>query len=223
MRRLLIVAGVNGAGKSTLYESQPELFNETQRVNADEISRKNNWDWNNDILNLKAMALALKKLKSLQNEHQSINFETTLAANKKSYLRIINKAHNEKYAVDLLYIGLNSADLAIKRVDHRVSLGGHGIPESRIRERYIKSLTNLQELIPKFDNVFVFDNTNTFKEIYIRKSGITKYRDYSSTKWFREIANKIDKPKVSKHLSENHNSNLELGDDFLTRNRGHSV
>lgn len=37
----IIVAGVNGAGKSTLYQTVPQLFQDTQRINADEILNKN--------------------------------------------------------------------------------------------------------------------------------------------------------------------------------------
>ena len=41
---LYIFAGVNGAGKSTLTQSQ---FNKVipYEINADEISRRNGWDW----------------------------------------------------------------------------------------------------------------------------------------------------------------------------------
>lgn len=41
----IIVAGVNGAGKSTLYQTIPEIFEHTQRINADEILNKNQGDW----------------------------------------------------------------------------------------------------------------------------------------------------------------------------------
>ena len=37
----IIVAGVNGAGKSILYQTIPEIFDHTQRINADEILKKN--------------------------------------------------------------------------------------------------------------------------------------------------------------------------------------
>lgn len=34
---MFVIAGVNGAGKSTLYEVHPELFSNTERINADEV------------------------------------------------------------------------------------------------------------------------------------------------------------------------------------------
>lgn len=40
-REYIIVADPNGAGKSALYRARPKLFAGSQRVNADEILRKN--------------------------------------------------------------------------------------------------------------------------------------------------------------------------------------
>lgn len=43
--KYVIVAGINGAGKSTLYRLQPELFENTTRINADEILKQMGGDW----------------------------------------------------------------------------------------------------------------------------------------------------------------------------------
>ncbi len=52
---LYIFAGVNGAGKSTLTQSQFNKVITYYKVNADEISRRNGWDWHDDSKNLSAM------------------------------------------------------------------------------------------------------------------------------------------------------------------------
>lgn len=52
---LYIFAGVNGAGKSTLIQSQFNKVITYYKVNADEISRRNGWDWHDDSKNLSAM------------------------------------------------------------------------------------------------------------------------------------------------------------------------
>lgn len=44
---MFVIAGVNGAGKSTLYEVHPELFSNTERINADEVLRQSGGDWRN--------------------------------------------------------------------------------------------------------------------------------------------------------------------------------
>lgn len=60
--KYIIVAGINGAGKSTLYRLQPELFSDTQRINADEILKNMGGNWRNPTDNLKAMREEIKIL-----------------------------------------------------------------------------------------------------------------------------------------------------------------
>ena len=62
---LYIFAGVNGAGKSTLTQSQ---FNKVvpYEINADEISRRNGWDWQDICLpyvGLSSAELAIERVK----------------------------------------------------------------------------------------------------------------------------------------------------------------
>lgn len=58
--------------------------------------------------------------------------------------------------------------MAKERVKTRVEKGGHGIPDEVIDRRYSKSLQNLEVLIPLFDSVELFDNTDEFQTIYKR-------------------------------------------------------
>lgn len=53
--RYIIVAGVNGSGKSTFYRAFLSYFINTQRINADEILRRNGGDWQKMSDNMKAM------------------------------------------------------------------------------------------------------------------------------------------------------------------------
>jgi predicted ABC-type ATPase len=61
--------------------------------------------------------------------------------------------------VRIWYVGLESADLHIARVRSRVAMGGHDIPEAKIRERYARSRMKLIELLPHLAELRVFDNT----------------------------------------------------------------
>ena len=64
------------------------------------------------------------------------------------------------YAVHLIYLCLPSADLAVGRVAERVRRGGHDVPESVIRRRYIKSLSNFFNLYRPFaDSWLMLDNS----------------------------------------------------------------
>ncbi|EFF61410.1 zeta toxin family protein [Enterococcus faecium] len=126
-RKYIIVAGINGAGKSTLYRARPELFTNTKRLNADEILQQLGGDWRKNSDNIKSMRLEVQQLHESLEKRKSIHVETILAGHAKSQLNLIDKAHQNGYEVTLLYVAVNSAETAIKRVNERVELGGHGV------------------------------------------------------------------------------------------------
>ena len=157
-----IFAGVNGAGKSTLYST---LLQENHdfgvRVNSDEIVISNGGDWRNKSDQAKAMKMAVKLIKDCMNKGSSFNQETTLTG--RSMVNNILKTKKLGYKIIMNYVGLNSPELAIQRVAHRVSMGGHGIPEEDIKRRYYVSLSKLKELMPLIDELYIYDNSKHMK------------------------------------------------------------
>ena len=152
-------AGVNGAGKSTLYSTLiQENYDFGVRVNSDEIVISNGGDWRNKSDQAKAMKMAVKLIKDCMNKGISFNQETTLTG--KSMINNILKAKKLGYKIIMNYVGLSSPELAIQRVAHRVSMGGHGIPEEDIKRRYYVSLSKLKELMPLIDELYIYDNSN---------------------------------------------------------------
>jgi len=57
------------------------------------------------------------------------------------------------------FCGLASPELHIARVRERVAMGGHDIPEAKIRERYPAALENLIALMPYLAWLQVYDNS----------------------------------------------------------------
>ena len=88
---------------------------------------------------------------------QDFVFETTLGGN--TIRELLKKAAAAGIEVHVLYVGLTTPELHIRRVRARVSRGGHDIPEARIRERYVNSKRNLIELLPSLTALKVFDNS----------------------------------------------------------------
>ena len=86
----------------------------------------------------------------------------------KSQLNLIDKAHQNGYEVTLLYVAVNSVKTAIKRVNERVESGGHGIPPETIKKRYSQSYNNLPAVAFKSDNVFIYDNSKRFVNVYTK-------------------------------------------------------
>lgn len=197
---LYMFAGVNGAGKSTLYSSidageRPEVKS-SRRANADEIARDNHWDWHDPVSNLKAMKIEVKNIHSFIANKQSFNMETTLASSKKTYVNILNLAKAQGFATHLLYVGVDSSEIAKERVKDRVSKGGHGVPDEIIDRRYSKSVRNLKLLIPLFDSVELYDNTDIFQTVYER-NGLKTVTFKTSIEWAQRSIS-ADKQAVKK-------------------------
>ena len=169
MKRYILIAGVNGAGKSTLYQINDNLKN-MPRINVDEIVKEFG-DWKNTKDIFKAGKIAVEKIEKYFDEGITFNQETTLCG--KSIISNIKKAKENGFKIEMHYVGLDSADIAKKRVAHRVSVGGHGIPEEDIEKRYVETFENLKEVLPMCDLVALYDNTEevAFRRIAIYKNG----------------------------------------------------
>jgi len=155
-----LFAGVNGAGKSTFFNA---LINENDfgfRINLDEIIRdKFNNEWSNVSAQFSAGRIAVKSISDCIKAGTSFNQETTLTG--VSVISNIKKAKAERFEIHLYYVGLDSAELSLHRVNLRKAKGGHGIPEEDIARRYSKSFENLKTILPLCDKVKLYDNSKT--------------------------------------------------------------
>ena len=60
----------------------------------------------------------------------------------------------------IYYFSLTSASLAVRRVNLRVAMGGHDVPEDTVHRRFGRSLNNFHSLyMPLADRWAVFDNS----------------------------------------------------------------
>ena len=161
MKRYVIFAGPNGAGKSTLYQTNIDFF-DMPRVNLDELVRSIG-SWKNPADTMKAGKMAVHLLKQYLNSDQSFNQETTLCG--RSIWRNIELAHKNGFYVEVYFVGVESAELAVERINQRVSAGGHGIPEKDVVRRYKESIDSLVRAIACCDEVNIYDNTTEFIKI----------------------------------------------------------
>ena len=156
---VIVVAGPNGAGKST---TAPYLLRDTlevaEFVNADTIALGLS-AFQPEAVAVTAGRIMLRRMRQLAEARRDFAFETTLAG--RSLAPWIAGLKRRGFRVHLLYLWLESADLAVSRVAERVRLGGHDVPELVIRRRYTKGLRNLFELyMPLADGWQVFDNSH---------------------------------------------------------------
>lgn len=183
MKTYVIFARVNGAGKSTLYQVSKEYY-QLPRVNVDEIVREiGSWKDKKDVA--KAGRIAVKMIKDYFAKGISFNQETTLCGH--SIIKNILDAKERGYYVDLNYVGLDSAKLAIERVKARVLSGGHGIPEEDVIRRYDESMRNLKSVFALCDRVRIYDNTESFVKIASFYNGICTDKASELPKWFMNL------------------------------------
>lgn len=186
MKKYILYAGVNGAGKSTLYQTT-KYKDKMLRINTDEILREFG-DWRNISDVMAAGKIAVKRMKQYFADGVTFNQETTLCG--KSAINSILKAKELGYIIELHYIGVDSVDIAKKRVQDRVEAGGHGIPEEDVERRYEESryeesFRNLSIIIPYCDLVALYDNTSQFRRFIIIKQGRVAVMSRNVPQWYK--------------------------------------
>ena len=157
-KEILIIAGPNGAGKTTFtfrylnLEARGIPF-----VNADLIASGLDPTVTGHA-DVQAGRLMLAELDRLAEEGVSFAFETTLSG--RGYLRKIRRWRGQGYYLTLVFLSLQSAEEAIKRVEQRVSRGGHHVPDDVVRRRYVGGHRNLHELYAReVDEWVEYDNS----------------------------------------------------------------
>lgn len=155
---VIVIAGPNGAGKST---TAPSLLRDTLQVsefvNADAIAGGLS-AFRPESVAFPAGRAMVERLRHLAKARADFAFETTLAS--RSFAPWLARLKRSGYDVHVLFLSLESPDLAVNRVAARVRLGGHDVPEGTVRRRYERGLWNLFGLyLALADSWQVFDNS----------------------------------------------------------------
>jgi predicted ABC-type ATPase len=162
--KLILIAGCNGAGKTTTAFKYLRTLNKAFNfVNADEIARGLN-PLNPESVALEAGRIQLKRIDDLLSSGESFAVETTLSS--KTMIQLVRRAKAQGYLFHLIFVYLNSADAAVKRVAFRVASGGHHIPEDVIRRRFVAGKQNfIKTFGPESDLLQLFNNSE--KEVVL--------------------------------------------------------
>lgn len=156
--RVVVLAGPNGAGKSTSAERLlRRAFRVDEFVNADVIASGLS-AFAPERAALAAGRVMLQRIRELAVANTSFAFETTLAS--RTFAPWLRDLKGSGYVVNLVFLWLLSADMALARVAERVRQGGHDVPEATIRRRYDAGLANFFSLYqPLADSWQLVDNS----------------------------------------------------------------
>lgn len=133
---MILLAGPNGAGKSTLYQTRVAPAFAGPFVNADVIQRDDLGD-DSPEASYRAAEMAADRRSKILSKGGDLATETVFSHPSK--LDLIREARARGYTVWVMHVGVDSPDLSVARVAHRVGTGGHAVPEAKIRERYERS------------------------------------------------------------------------------------
>ena len=156
-KRIFVIAGPNGAGKTTFAtEFLPNEAKCPVFVNADLIAAGLS-PFRPNLAAVRAGRLMLQQIGEHVRRGDSFAFETTLSG--RGHARRIPRWQTMGYRVKLLFLRLPTPEMAIARVAHRVSCGGHDVPNSVIIRRFSKGWRNFENVYrDQVDDWKLYDN-----------------------------------------------------------------
>lgn len=168
-----VIAGPNGAGKTTFAtEFLPKVIDCPQFLNADLIAAGLS-PLAPESQNLRAGRLLLERFHELAFQRSDFGFETTLSG--RTYWRLLSGLRKSGYRILAFFLWLPSAELAVARVANRVRQGGHDVPESDIRRRFVSGLANFTGRYQSlFDEWWIYNAAVFPPRVIVRNSGETE-------------------------------------------------
>lgn len=88
----------------------------------------------------------------------SFTFETVMSHISK--VEFLQEAKRQGFKTYLYYVSTVDPIINIARVQYRVSMGGHAVPEQKIVERYYRSINLLMQAVDASDRTYLFDNSS---------------------------------------------------------------
>lgn len=136
--KLLIIGGSNGSGKTTFanefLQHEPLIY-----LGADAIAYE--LDAKNPMKHaFQAGRLFSERLADHIECKTSLIIESTLSG--LSLKKHIQRAKEQGYRVELVYLFLDSTDLCNERIQERVAKGGHFVPPEDVKRRFYRSNFN---------------------------------------------------------------------------------
>lgn len=160
---LHVIAGPNGAGKSTLYERVLGPATKLQFINADVIAAEL-WPEDPAASAYEAASNAARQRKALLDARASFITETVFSHDSK--VQLVRSAVSAGYLV-ALHIVIVPEELAVARVLNRVDVGGHHVPEEKIRQRYARLWDLVAETVPIVETAVVYDNSRAARPLQV--------------------------------------------------------
>lgn len=158
---VMFFAGPNGSGKSTITRMAKTAG---QYINADDIKKATL------CTDLEAAQRAESLREAMIKNGEDFTFETVLSTERN--LNLLKKAKANGYFVRGIYVLTANPDVNVARINARVALGGHGVPEEKVRKRYDKALSLIPQIVEVCDILHIYDNTTVPFRIFKKRKDV---------------------------------------------------
>lgn len=157
-KNVYIIAGPNGSGKTTFATRfLPEHVKCPNFINADLIAQGLS-PFKPRLVAIKSGKLVLQQIKGFAERGVDFAFETTLSG--RLYVNLFSQLKKKGYTLHLFFLWIPNSNLAISRIKERVLEGGHNVPDSDVRRRFSRSISNFFNLYePLVNSWMLFDNS----------------------------------------------------------------
>ena len=180
MKTYTIIGGVNGVGKSSFTGVLKERSTDLGViVDVDRITAELG---GNALTGGKA---ALRKIRECIDKGVSFAQETTLSGYKTE--ATAKQVKDMGYHVRLFYIGLDSAEESISRIENRVKRGGHDIPSDDVVRRFASRWEAVAKVLPYCDEAEFYDNGNGFTLVAEYCNGELRTIGSRVPQWLEEL------------------------------------
>lgn len=142
MKNFTLIAGASGVGKTSLLG--------VLRAERTDIGIV--FDDEKDVLE--------KKIRGIIKDGRDFSLETTLYGDASK--RICQQAKEAGYNIRMYYIGLDTLDEILLRIQKRVEHGERSVPTENVEAQFTHRSDDIPEILPYCDEAKFFDNYNGF-------------------------------------------------------------
>ena len=154
-----IVMGCDGCGKTTWKRANCDALAEVH-IDLDSIAEGiGNWD--SEASRIEALRIGEDRIKRAITEHAAYGVESTYSGERG--VNQVNDARSHGYRIQGHYLGKNSPQVNIDRINQRVQERmGHRVDPALIPTRWRYSLSNLRKTVELFDELTIYDNSEAY-------------------------------------------------------------
>ncbi len=180
MKTYTIIGGVNGVGKSSFTGVLKERSTDLGTIiDVDKITAELG---GNPLDGGKA---ALRRISECIEKGVSFTQETTLSGRKTE--ATAKQVAQLGYCVRLYYIGLDTVEESLARIENRVRRGGHNIPDDDVNRRFAGRWEAVSKVLPYCDEAEFYDNDNGFVKVAEYRNGELRTVGNRCPKWLNDL------------------------------------